>query len=158
MLRLHLFILSPCFLLSSKPKCICITWEQQHAQLPEGLPCHPELKGQPSTAVLLEILFHFAVETPQEWAGSAKTADITNTSTERYRVLTSEVERLATFKYMKAYFGVHWCASVCSASLPCAQEKLKRRDQKQTWMLVFDVNHNSNPHLHDITAGCGCPV
>ncbi|XP_018769108.2 ankyrin repeat and SOCS box protein 9 isoform X1 [Serinus canaria] len=41
MLRLHLFFPLPCFLLSSKPKCICITWEQQHAQHPEGLPCHP---------------------------------------------------------------------------------------------------------------------
>lgn len=64
----------------------------------------------------------------------------------RYRALSSEVERLAAFKYMKADFGVHQCASVSSASLPCAREVREERSNA-AWMLVFDVNHNSNPCL-----------
>lgn len=116
----------------------------------------PELKGQPRTLVLLEILFHFSEGTLYEWAGSAETDAITDTSNERHRVLILEVERLAAFKYVKAYFGVHQCASVCSAILPCACGKSKRSNA--TWMLVFDVNHNSNPCLHNMTAGCRYPM
>lgn len=41
----------------------------------------------------------------------------------------SAQKRLAAFKYMKADFGVHQCANVSSASLPCTRGRLERRGQ-----------------------------
>lgn len=123
--------------------------------------CHvtPELKRQPYTSVLLEILFHFALETLYEWAGSAKTLPTpamrdTESSSQKWR----DWQPSNIWKLILVFTSV----PVCQPAL-CKWKVREERSngiwcQSHTWMLVFDVNHNSNPCLYNMTAGYRYPV